>query len=238
MLRRPVHLTGPLVLALLLLLASPAVAGWRAPVGGAVVGRFAVGPDPFAPGQRRGVDLAAPPGRPVVAPCSGRVAFAGALPRGGAGVSIRCGALTATVLGLAGPAVHAGASVARGDALGRAGPTGRIRLGARRTAGRFAYRDPLTLLDDDATPRPPVAPGARLAERRGRPARPRPAAAPPPSATSPDLAPAPAATPSHPTVPLLAWLGLALVAAALPVGALARAGRPTVRGQRAVPVSK
>ncbi|MFD8011933.1 peptidoglycan DD-metalloendopeptidase family protein [Streptomyces sp. NPDC058955] len=63
-----------LVLALLWPVGPPApeiLRGWRPP------------PGPYAPGHR-GVDLAAPPGTPVVAPAAGTVTFAG--PVGGRGV--------------------------------------------------------------------------------------------------------------------------------------------------------
>lgn len=50
---------------------------WRRPVPGAVVRRFRLARDPFARGQHRGVTLAAAPGAAVLAPCTGRVRFAG-----------------------------------------------------------------------------------------------------------------------------------------------------------------
>jgi murein DD-endopeptidase MepM/ murein hydrolase activator NlpD len=217
--------------------APPPAAAWRAPVAGPVVGRFAVGPDPFAPGQRRGIDLAGPAGTPVVAPCSGRVAFAGGLPGRGRGVSIRCGALTATVMGLAAPVVRAGALVEAGDRLGRVGAAGLVRLGARRTTERFGYRDPLTLLGADARPVPPLpaAPGPRA--RRG-PAGPRLLVADRSSVPARPHAAVPVSGPAATRVPLVAWLGLALVAVALPAGTLAGGGRRGRRAQRAATVAK
>jgi hypothetical protein len=211
-----------LTIVLLAVLAPSAMAAWTRPVEGRVVGRFVVGADPFAAGQRRGVDLAAAPGGRVVAPCSGAVAFAGAVPRFGPGVSLRCGALTATVLGLAGGLPRAGDAVRRGEVIGRVGEGGRIRLGARVTRSRFGYRDPLRLLGDAPGARPPLV-GPRGPARRSAPPGPR-RPAPPPVA-----APARAPTPGHSGPPTLAWFGLALIACALPSGALAwrlRRSRP------------
>ena len=206
-----------LVVAIVLTGAGPAPAAWTLPVDGPVVGRFAVGVDRFAAGQRRGVDLAAPPGARVVAPCGGRVAFAGSLPRFGLGVSLRCGRLTATVLGLGGEVPRVGAAVGRGDPIGRVGPGGRVRLGARVTRLRFGYRDPLTLMGADPAPRAPLV-GPRGGARRP---------APPAAAAAPGRAPAPAPAPAHASAPrdaappTLAWIGLALIASALPGGAIA-----------------
>jgi hypothetical protein len=196
--------------------ASSAVAAWTPPVEGPVVGRFVVGSDPFAAGQRRGVDLAAAPGARVVAPCSGAVAFAGSVPRFGLGVSLRCGALTATVLGLGGGLPHVRATVRRGQVIGRAGPGGRIRLGARVTRQRFGYRDPLRLLGSEPGGSPPLV-GPRGPARRSLPPGPHRPAPPPVAAPAPALAP----PPGHSGPPALAWIGLALIACALPSGALA-----------------
>src|SRR3954469_2774000 len=93
---------APLIaLPALLAAVPPAGAAWRAPVAGPLVGRFAYSPrDPFAAGQRRGVDFATASGAPVRAPCSGRVAYAGPVPGRGLGLTLRCGRLTATLLGL------------------------------------------------------------------------------------------------------------------------------------------
>src|SRR4051812_41939275 len=141
-----------LALALVAFVLPRAAAGaaprerWRWPVDShEVTGRFRYAPrHPFAAAQRRGVDLAAAPGAPVRAACSGRVTFAGPVPGGGGdGVTVRCGALVATHLGLGRVAVRRGARVAAGMRLGAAGPAGRVRLGARRGGARFGYVDPL-----------------------------------------------------------------------------------------------
>src|SRR4051794_23733098 len=83
--------------------ASPAYERWRWPVESrTLVGRFAYSPrEPFATAQRRGIDIAVAPGAAVRSACGGRVTFAGHVPGGrGLGVTVRCGALVATQLGL------------------------------------------------------------------------------------------------------------------------------------------
>src|SRR4051794_36779348 len=107
---------------------------WRWPEDGTVVGRFAYARSaPFTAGARRGIDIAAAPGAAVRAACRGRVAFAGAVPGGrGLGVTVRCGALVATHLGLVRLAVRRGAPVGPRARLGSGGPGG----AARRRAGR------------------------------------------------------------------------------------------------------
>src|SRR5947209_19587628 len=85
---------------------------WRRPVAGAVVARFAYDHSrPFTRGARRGVDFSAAAGEPVRAPCAGVVAYAGRVPRFGTGVTLHCGRLTATVLGLRALAVRGGGFV-------------------------------------------------------------------------------------------------------------------------------
>ena len=63
---------------------------WTAPVPGAPTRLFDLGPDPFARGQHRGVDLDAAPGERVRSACGGRVVFAGRVAGAGT-VSVRCG---------------------------------------------------------------------------------------------------------------------------------------------------
>jgi murein DD-endopeptidase MepM/ murein hydrolase activator NlpD len=203
-------------------------AGWRWPLRGPVVGAFHVSPDaPFARGQRRGIDVSAASGAVVRAACPGRVTFAGPLPRRGLGVSVRCGALVATYLGLGRLAVRAGLRVGRGTDLGALGSTGRLRLGARRAGDRRGYLDPLTLLAaaHPAPPRLGPAPHA-LRQRPPRPAR--------PAAWSAAFAPAPDAGTAR-RLPWPASPALALVASALPVGGLVRRGRRRRSATAAVP---
>ena len=196
------------VLLVALLGASPAAAAaWRWPLRGEVRRPFAVTADrPYAVGQHRGVDLAARRGAAVRSACTGRVRFAGRVGRLGRVVSVRCGALVATYLDLGTVQVVRGGVVAAGQRLGAVGPAGRLHLGARH-AGSGRYVDPLTLL---RTPRGPwlgPAPGVAPHVRRSRPTAPAPA---------PVASPAPAPA----RVPVAAWVGLALVAAALPAGGL------------------
>jgi peptidase M23-like protein len=208
-------------------------AGWRWPLRGPVVGAFHVSPHaPFSRGQRRGLDLSARPGTVVRAACSGRVTFAGALPRRGLAVSVRCGALMATYLGLGRLAARPGARVAPGDGLGTLGASGRLRLGARRATERRGYVDPLLLLERDRPALPHLGPAPRAARRSAKL---------PPPATAPALLPAPAPAPgpaSEPRrLPWPAYPALALIATALPLGGVMhrrrRRARPAVAAQRA-----
>jgi peptidase M23-like protein len=189
--------------------AAPSHATWRWPLRGRVVGAFRISPRaPFARGQRRGIDVAAPAGTTVRAACAGRITFAGPVPRHGLAVTARCGALVATYLRLGHLAIRRGAHAEIGQRLGGLGPSGRLRLGARRAGDRRGYVDPLALLRDPAPTAPPVL---GPAPRRQRP-RPAPA---------PIGGPRPARTPPEPRdVPWPAYPALALIATALPVGSL------------------
>ncbi|HEY7077934.1 MAG TPA: M23 family metallopeptidase, partial [Solirubrobacteraceae bacterium] len=189
---------------------------WRWPLRGRVVGAFRVVPSaPFARGQRRGIDVAAAPGTPVRAACAGRVSFAGALPHEGLAVTVRCGRLVATYLRLGRLDVRRGQHAATGRRLGTLGPSGRLRLGARRTGARRGYVDPLALLRD---PRPASPPALGPAPP---PRRPRTAPVPPLRPR-----PRPADAPAGPRrLPWPAYPAIALVAGALPVGGLAHRRR-------------
>ena len=194
-------LASSLVLALVL--AVEARAAWMAPVPGPPSHPFELGPDPFARGQHRGVDLAAPPGERVRSACAGRVVFAGRVAGEGT-VSVRCGAWRVSYAPLERIAVRAGARVGPGRRLGLvAGASGHaggprrgyagLHLGVRREGRRFGYVDPLRFLAGPRRAPPPV-----VAARRPR-AAPRPRPAPRTSRLSPGLAPWPV------------WLGLGLL---------------------------
>jgi hypothetical protein len=186
-------------------------ATWRWPLRGRLVGPFRLTPQaPFARGQRRGIDVAAAPGATVRAACSGRVTFAGPLPRAGLALAVRCGSLVATYLRLGALAVRRGARVAVGRRLGALAPDGRLRLGARRAGDRRGYVDPLDLLRDPAPTAPPtLGPAPRPRLPRPAPIPPaRPRSAPPPARAQPRRLPWPA------------YPAIALIATALPVGSL------------------
>jgi hypothetical protein len=224
---------------------------WVAPVDGPVLRAFSVGPDRFAAGQHRGVDLAAPPGAHVLAACGGRVGFAGRVPRGGRTVSVRCGPLVATYQHLGGVAVRRGQVVVPGGRIGTAGharPRPHVHLGAR-DAATGAYLDPLPLFGAAPRMSPPPLPAARRplplrpppplpAARRPLPLRPSPVAhrplplGPAPAARRPLRHPLelpaahPAAARPHQAVdglPWPVWLGLALVALGLPLSGVVTA---------------
>jgi murein DD-endopeptidase MepM/ murein hydrolase activator NlpD len=214
----------PIVVALALLAlllpraaaASPSPDRWHWPVASrSLAGRFAYTPrHPFAAAQRRGIDIAAAPGSAVRSACGGRVTFAGSVP-GGRGVTVRCGALIATHLGLGRVAVRRGARVAPGTRLGAVGPAGRLRLGARRGGSRFGYVDPLALLREVRAPADPALPLGR-APRSPRTPAPAPLRRPGrPVASAPRAA----------GVPALGWAGLAVLAAGVPLGGIVRRSR-------------
>lgn len=127
---------------------------WPWPLLGEVITSYKNGSDPYAAGQHRGLDIAAPAGSPVLAIVGGRVTFSGKLPDGGETVTVASsdGAWLVSVLQLSERAVSRGASVQPGDRLGSVGTTGRrsvtqphLHLGVRRSGTR-AYVDPLSLL--------------------------------------------------------------------------------------------
>ena len=205
------------VLALILPHHAAGATGWRWPLRGPVVGAFHVSPRaPFARGQRRGINVSARPGAVVRAACPGRVTFTGALPHRGLAVSVRCGgALMATYLGLGRLATRAGSGVARGDALGTLGATGRLRLGARNASDRRGYVDPLLLLPDRTPPLPHLGPAPRALRRR-----PLPPTRPAPRPIAPATPPAPGSATTAHRLPWPVYPALALVASALPLGGL------------------
>jgi murein DD-endopeptidase MepM/ murein hydrolase activator NlpD len=217
------------VMALVLPHHAAGASGWRWPLRGPVVGAFHVTPRaPFARGQRRGIDMTAPPGAVVRAACPGRVTFTGALPHRGLAVSVRCGSLIATYLGLGRLATRAGSRLGRGDGIGTLGASGRLRLGARRASDRRGYVDPLLLLADGAPPLRfhPTHPAPRARRRR-----PLPPTRPAPRPIAPATPPAPGSAVAPRRLPWPAYPALALVASALPLGGVLhrrrrRAGAP------------
>lgn len=213
--RRLAAAAGLCALALLALRPPPAVAGWRLPVRGGVVRAFAYSArTPFRAGASRGVDFRAAPGSVVRAACSGRVRFAGPVPLRGLGVTLACGRLVATELGLSSLAVRRGALVAAGAMVGRAGEGGLVRLGARRAGERWGYVDPLSLIAPEPLGRAP----------RGDP--PPPLAPPPagPGRRNYSYVRGRRGGEEAVRAPLWAWVALALLAAGAAGGGLWRAG--------------
>jgi hypothetical protein len=129
-------------------------------------------------------------------------------------VSVHCGALVATLLGLGRVVVRAGAPVVRGGWLGAAGGAGLVRLGARRGADRHGYLDPLRLLGG-AERAPPV-----LGRRRFGPAPRRPAVVRVPRVVRGWRLARPRGGAAR--VGVTAWLGAGLLAAALGAGVTRR----------------
>jgi hypothetical protein len=217
--------------------AGAAAVSLRWPVHGPLLARFAYRVQtPFARGQRRGIDIAAPRGSPVLAACAGRVRFAGPVGTSGRTVSIECGPFVVSYLHLDRIAVRRGAQVDAGDAIATVGMTGRRRerrphlsFGVRRTHDRWGYVDPLRLLPREGRAPPDLAP---LARRRRSP--PPLGAAPASERRAPMRARAPAqgagsgASPARGARPA----GLPLGALWLPAGAvlaLVAAGAPLAR---------
>jgi hypothetical protein len=170
---RPGHsVLGAALLAAAAALAIPAGAGaasLRWPVHGPLLARFDYrSQTPFAPGQRRGIDIDAPRGSPVLAACAGRVRFAGAVGTSGRTVSIACGPFVVSYLHLDRIATRRGAHVDAGDAIATVGVTGgrrergpHLSFGVRRAHDRWGYVDPLRLLPRQRRPPPDLVPIAR-----------------------------------------------------------------------------
>ena len=148
------------VLAAVALVQAPAAASWSWPVDGQVLRPFALGDDPYAGGQHRGIDIGAPPETPVHAASMGTVSFAGTVPSGGRTVTVQTGGgLSVTYLELGALHVARGAQVAEGDTIGTVGPAAHVHLGVRETADPHGYVDPLLFLParvEAPTPADPV----------------------------------------------------------------------------------
>src|SRR4051794_17279024 len=168
---RPIAFLAALAVALSLqaAVAVSSAAGaddWAWPVRGDVVTPYRNGDDPYAAGQHRGIDIAAPVGTRVSAAVAGRVTFVGSAGSSGLTVGMRTadGRFDLSYLHLSATAVHEGDAVAGGDAIGAVGTTGRrsvpqphLHFGVREAGRRQAYRNPLDFL-------PPLAPPARQPE--------------------------------------------------------------------------
>ena len=155
-----------LLIALLLPASARASGDWAWPVRGEVLTTFRNGSDPYAAGQHRGVDIAAPVGADVVAAVAGTVRHAGVAGDSGLTVSVRAGEHDVSYLHLSAVAVKEGQTVAAGTRLGAVGTSGRrsvaaphLHLGVRR-AGRAPR-----------IPRPARLPGAAVRGPARGPAR-------------------------------------------------------------------
>lgn len=206
------------------MLAWPAAAwgdAWQWPVDGPLAARFSYRESsPFARGQHRGINIAAGEGTVVRAACPGRVRFAGSVAGSQGIVSVACGGLIASYLHLGAISVRSASEVVASQQIGTVGRRSRLYLGARRTGDRFGYIDPLTLLADKRPKPVPLLP--RVSARRPPVAAP---LGPTPAPTPARLPiPVPAAQPvrfpvAHPEparLPLVVWLGLGLLGAAVP----------------------
>jgi Peptidase family M23 len=197
-------------------LAFPALAhgaaGWAWPVRGPVITSYRNGTDPYAAGQHRGIDIAAPSGAPVAAATAGTVRFAGRAGFSGLVVAIRTadGRYDTSYLHLSAIGVAKGQRVSLGQRVGAVGTTGRrsarrphLHFGVRDAGSRHAYHDPLDFLPPPGRPAPEAPRGAPAPVRV--PARPRPAPAvrPVPPQGEPLGVPAgrPAPAPSPRTLP-------------------------------------
>jgi hypothetical protein len=191
-------LTAAFFLAGSALAAPPdAWASWVWPVTGKVITPYRNGTDPYATGQHRGIDIAAPVGTAVRAATAGDVRFAGTAGSSGLTVSIRTGdGYDTSYLHLSSLAVRAGAHVSAGERIGAVGTTGtrsaaapHLHFGVRDAGTRFAYHDPLAFLPPQ--PIPPSAPNP-----------PGPAPAPAPEPLTPVAAPTPVPAPRGAPRPL------------------------------------
>lgn len=175
-----------LLLTAFFALTTPASAAWTWPASGDVITPYRNGADPYATGQHRGIDIAAPEGTPVVAAAGGAVRFAGTVGSSGLTVSVRTGdGYDTSYLHLSSLAVRAGGQVSAGDRIGAVGTTGtrsapepHLHFGVRDAGSRQAYHDPLAFLP------PPAAPPA--------PDPPPPAPIPAPKPAPPAAVPSPA----------------------------------------------
>ena len=177
---------------------TPTAAAWTWPADGPVVEKFKLGDDPYAAGQHRGIDIGAPAGTAVLAPASGIVSFAGAVPVSGRTLTIQTHdgySVTLTHLGSSG--AERGDAVGEGSAIATIGPSGTpehdvpyVHVGIRRSEDPNGYVDPLLFLPARPLAPPPAAPPT--------PAPPPPTPVPPPASPASLPAAAPTPTPAAP----------------------------------------
>src|SRR5687768_3493720 len=124
---RYIAFLAALVAALTFSPSAAAASDWAWPVRGDVVTPYKNGDDPYASGQHRGIDIAAPVGARVEAAIGGRVTYAGVAGSSGLTVGVRTddGRFDVSYLHLAAAAVREGDRVERGAAIGAVGTSGR-----------------------------------------------------------------------------------------------------------------
>ena len=166
-------------LILVFLIAPSGALAWTWPADGPVLRPFSIGPDPYAAGQHRGIDIAAEPGRVVLAPASGTVTFVGFVPGSGRSVTITTDdGYAVTLLQLGATTVVRDSTIAEGAEVGVVGESedavtsqSHIHLGIRVASQPDGYLDPLGLLpvrQPTAPPPPVVAPPAPVEAPRSR----------------------------------------------------------------------
>jgi hypothetical protein len=193
--------------AVLALALVGAASAWSWPADGAVLRPFALGPDVYAGGQHRGIDIAGPAGSAVKAPAAGVVSFAGSLPTYGRGVTIlTADGYAVTLVHLGTIEVAKGTTVGEGDTVGTIGVSGTpeqdepsVHLGIRQAAEEEGYVDPLGLLPPRAAPSPAPTPTPEAVTAPAAVSAPVAVRPPSPPPTSPAPAAAPVPTPSPAT---------------------------------------
>ena len=163
------------LVVLVALAAAPSGWGWTWPLAGDVLRPYSLGPDPYAAGQHRGVDVAGDEGEAVRAPVAGVISFAGSVPGSGRTVTIQAEGYAISVTHLAAVAATKGPTIAEGAVIGFAGlsggsewPSPYVHLGIRTSNAADGYVDPMTLLPPRAVLPPPAGdPAGTRARGRG-----------------------------------------------------------------------
>ena len=152
---------------------APSASAWTWPLGGRCSVPTRSAPMRTRPGSIAVSTSPGSSGEPVRAPAAGTVSFAGVVPASGRTVTIQVDGYAVSLTHLGEISVAKGATVAEGDTVGVAGPSGEaewptpyVHLGIRVSAAADGYVDPATLLPPRAVVPPPVG---RRARRRSRP---------------------------------------------------------------------
>jgi len=167
-----------ILIALIAFPSAAAAAPWRWPIdrNARVIGHFRFSrSDPYRAGSLRGVVLRSAAGSTVRAVCSGVVSYSGPVPKRRRAVTINCGRLAATELGLTSTRVVRGERLVVGQPLGALAAGAPLQIGARIAGQRQGYVDPLPLL---AAPHSPAPLAPRAPRGREAPPGPQPAARP------------------------------------------------------------